>query len=223
GAAGTSAGLASQPEVDNAITALVDAVDGRLPESWSASVQRAARSRAGEVPAALADALRLAVPRHPAVPLRWRLVAAWQWLLLLLAVAAVAWAVVLGVTHGSHELRHLLGPNALREPTSPGDVVLTVWLPVLAVVLLLLGWLTSAACRNMGVAAVDRDRERAGIVMREHVAAVARGLVLAPVGREIAVYERFRRELSVARGGTPVAYGEFPVAYGNADRGDQSV
>jgi hypothetical protein len=37
-------------------------------------------------------------------------------------------------------------------------------------------------------------------VMREQVAAVARGLVLAPVGQEIAVYQRFRRELAVARG-----------------------
>jgi hypothetical protein len=36
--------------------------------------------------------------------------------------------------------------------------------------------------------------------MRERVAGVARDLVLLAAGREIAQYERFRRELAVAAG-----------------------
>jgi energy-coupling factor transporter ATP-binding protein EcfA2 len=181
-------GLAPQSEVDNAITAFADAAGGRLPEPWPASVRRAARSRADKVPPALADAVRQADPGKPATPLRWRLVAAWHWLLLALAAAALIWMVVIAAAHGP------------GKPALLGDLSLIPWLAVLAVALLVLGWLTSIGCQNMAVLAADRERERAEHAMRVQVAAVARELVLAPVGWEIATYERFRRELAAARG-----------------------
>jgi energy-coupling factor transporter ATP-binding protein EcfA2 len=188
GREGTATGLAPQSEVDNAITAFTDAMGDRLPEPWPASVRRAARSRADKVPPALAGAVRLADSGEPTVPLRWRLVAAWQWLLLVLAAAALIWMVVIAAANGPHQ-------SALL-----GDLSLIPWLAVLAVALLLLGWLTSVGCQNIAVLAADRERVRAEHVMRERTAAVARELVFAPVGREIATYERFRRELAAAGG-----------------------
>jgi hypothetical protein len=185
---GAMAGLAPQSEVDNAINALADAVGGRLPEPWPAAVRRAARSRADEVPPALADAVRLGDPGPEAAPLRWRLIAVWQWALLVLAVVALIWIAVVAAAHG---------PN---RPALVSDLSLLPWLAVLAVALLLLGALTSVGCQNMAANAADRERERAERAMREQVEVVARGLVLAPVGHEMGTYERFRRELAVARG-----------------------
>jgi hypothetical protein len=186
--AGPAVGLAPQSEVDNAITAFADTVGGRLPEPWPAAVRHAARSCADKVPPALAGAVRQALPGQPAAPRWWRLIAAWQWLLVVLAAAAAIWAVVIGVAHGP------------RKPVLLGDLSLVPWLVVLAVAMLLLGWLTSVWCRNTAVLAAERERDRAEHAMREQVAVVTRDQVLAPVGQEIATYERFRSELAVARG-----------------------
>jgi GTP-binding protein EngB required for normal cell division len=196
--AGPTVGLAPQSEVDNAITAFADTVGGRLPEPWPAAVRRAARSRADKVPPALVDAVRQAVPGQPAAPRWWRLIAAWQWLLVVLTAAAAIWAVVIGVAHGP------------RKPVLLGDLSLVPWLVVLAVAMLLLGWLTSVWCRNTAVLAAERERDRAEHAMREQVAAVARDQVLAPVGQEIATYERFRGKLAVARGSA--GQGDRPLA-----------
>ena len=57
-----AAGHASQSEVDNAINAFADKVTVGLPEPWSTSLRAAARSNAGQVPRALAGAVREAVP-----------------------------------------------------------------------------------------------------------------------------------------------------------------
>jgi GTP-binding protein EngB required for normal cell division len=183
-------GEAQQSEVDNAITAFADAVAGKLPAPWPASVRYAARTHAAEVPAALAAAVRAAVPPRPSVPAWWTAIAAGQWLLTVLAAAAVIWAIVIGVAHGGQPKSTLLG-----------DVSLIPWLIVMAAALLLLGWLTASGCRNIAVLAADHERTRAERETRAGVAAVARDLVLAPAGAEIGEYERYRRELAVARGG----------------------
>jgi GTP-binding protein EngB required for normal cell division len=186
----TGAGQAQQSEVDNAITSFADAVGGGLPEPWSATLREAARSNAATVPSALAGAVSGAVIGEGAkVPLWWRLITAWQWLLTVLAVAGLAWAVVIAVAHGGRERSTLLG-----------DMSLIPWLVVLAAAMLLLGFLTSAGCQNMVLLAAERERERAERAMRERVAVVARDLVLVPAGREIAQYETFRKELAVAQG-----------------------
>ena len=188
-ARGAPAGQAAQSEVDNAITAFADVVGDGLPEPWSTSLREAARANAGQVPRALADAVRRAVPGRSAVPAWWRLITAWQWLLTVLAAGGVVWAVVIAVAHGGRERSTLLG-----------DVSLIPWLLIMAAALLLLGFLTAAGSQNVSVLAAERERQRAEQAMREQVAAAARDLVLVPVGQEIAQYERYRRELAVAGG-----------------------
>jgi GTP-binding protein EngB required for normal cell division len=189
-ASGIQAGQAQQSEVDNAITAFADAVGGGLPDPWATSLRDAARHNADLVPFALADAVRQAVPAgKPRVPAWWRLITVWQWLLTVLAVAGLVWAVVIAVAHGGKQQSTLLG-----------DVSLIPWLVIMAAAMLLLGFLTASSCRNMALLAADRERQRAEQAMRERVAAATRDLVLAAVGREIAQYERFRQELAVAAG-----------------------
>ena len=190
-AVGAQAGQAQQSEVDNAITALADSVGGDLPDPWATTVRAAARSNAARVPSALAEAVRQAVPAGESarVPVWWRLITAWQWLLSGLAVAGVVWAVVIAVGHGGKERSTLLG-----------DTSLIPWLLVMAAAVLLLGFLTAAGCQNMALLAAERERERAARAMHERVADVARDLVLAPLGREIAQYERYRQDLAVAAG-----------------------
>jgi GTP-binding protein EngB required for normal cell division len=184
-----AAGQAPQSEVDNAITAFADAVGEGLPEPWDTSLRDAARENAGRVPGALADAVRRAVPGGSAVPAWWRLISAWQWLLTVLAIGGIGWAVVIAVAHGGRERSTLLG-----------DVSLIPWLLVMAAALLLLGYLTAAGCQNISLLAAEREREHAEQAMREQVASVARDLVLVPVGQEITQYERYRIELAVVEG-----------------------
>lgn len=185
--AASAAGHASQSEVDNAINAFADRVTDGLPEPWSTSLRAAARSNAGQVPRALADAVRDAAPGSAPVPVWWRLITVWQWLLTVLAAGGVVWAVVIAVAHGGREKSTLLG-----------DVSLIPWLLVMAAALLLLGFLTASGCRNMAVLAAERERQHAEEAMRAGIAAAARDTVLAPVGAEIAQYERFRKDLAVA-------------------------
>jgi energy-coupling factor transporter ATP-binding protein EcfA2 len=189
---------APQSEVDNAITAFADAVGGELPAPWAASLRDAARCNASMVPAALADAVHQAEhtrwqkPAGPGgrrVPVWWRLITAWQWLLTVLAVGAAGWAVVIAVAHGGHQKSTLLG-----------DVSLIPWLLIMAAAMLLLGFLTASGCKNMVLLAAERERESAEQAMRERVVAVTRDLVLDATGREIGQYERFRVELAVAAG-----------------------
>jgi GTP-binding protein EngB required for normal cell division len=186
-------GQASQSEVDNAITAFSDAVGDGLPEPWATSLRDAARANAAQVPWALADAVRRAVPGRSAVPFWWRLITAWQWLLTVLAAGGVVWAVVIAVAHRGRE-----------QVTLIGDVSLIPWLLVMAAAMLLLGYLTAAGCRNIAVLAAERERTRAEQAIRAEVAAATRELLLVPVGQEIAQYERYRRELVLA-GGSPGA------------------
>jgi hypothetical protein len=78
---------------------------------------------------------------------------------------------------------------------------LVPWLAVMVVALLLLGWLIESWCQNMVVLAADREREQANQAIMARIAAVTSDLVLAPAGRELADYERFRAELAFARDG----------------------
>jgi hypothetical protein len=185
---GVTAGTAQQSEVDNAITRFADAIGGQLPDPWARSLREAARSKAPQVPGVLAAAVRDGVPPRDSVPAWWRLIGAWQWLLVLLAVAGVAWSVVIAVGHG------VKGSSALLSDTS-----LIPWLLIMSVAVLVLGWLTASGCRNMALAAAEREQARAADGMRERVTSVARDLVITPVGREIADYERFRAALSRAQ------------------------
>jgi hypothetical protein len=90
--------------------------------------------------------------------------------------------------HGSHKSSSLISATSLVP-----------WLAVMVVALLLLGWLIESWCQNMVVLAADREREQANQTILNRVAAATSDLVLAPAGRELADYERFRAELAAAR------------------------
>ena len=183
-----AAGQAQQSEVDNAITAFADSVGGALPVPWAGSVREAARSNAPLVPTALADAVRgVAAAGDPSPPAWWRVVALWQWLLTVVAAVAVVAAVVIAVDRATGHDQGVIGEASLIP-----------WLLALAAAVLVLGYLTAVGCRNMTVAAADREREAAERSMRDRVSDTTRDLVLAPTGAEITQYERFRQELAVA-------------------------
>jgi GTP-binding protein EngB required for normal cell division len=182
---------AQRSEIDNAITVFATEVGGPLPEPWSRTVLAAARSRADEAQAALGAAVAQGLPRRDKVTSWWRMIALAQWLLMLLMLAGLAWIALIlafGESHAAH-----------KPPSVISDVSLAPWLGVMVVALLLLGWLIASWCHNMVVLAADREREEAVREILGRVSAVASLLVLAPVGRELADYERFRTQLAAAR------------------------
>jgi GTP-binding protein EngB required for normal cell division len=181
---------AQRPDIDNAITVFADEVGGSLPEPWSRTVRAAARSRANEAQAALGAAVARGLPPRDKVTGWWRLIALAQWLLVLLSLAGLVW-IVLILSHGSHKSSSLVS-----------DTSLVPWLAVMVVALLLLGWLIESWCQNMVVLAADREREQANQVIMSGITAVTSDLVLAPTGRELADYERFRAALATARART---------------------
>jgi energy-coupling factor transporter ATP-binding protein EcfA2 len=188
GAAAEAAGQAQQSEVDNAITAFADSVGGALPAPWAGSLREAARSGAPQVPRALADAVRgVAATARPQPPAWWRLVTLWQWLLTVLAVFSIGFAVAIAIDRATGHRQGVISEASLIP-----------WLVALAAALLVLGLLTAVGCKNMTVAAGQREQEAAETAMRDRVSAVTRDLVLVPTGREITQYEKFRRELAAA-------------------------
>ena len=193
--AGDSADVAAQrSDIDNAITVFADEVGGSLPEPWSRTVRAAARSRANEAQAALGAAVAQGLPPRDKVTGWWRLIALAQWLLMLLTLAGLVWIALILALHGSHKSSSLVSA-----------ISLVPWLGVMVVALLLLGWLIESWCQNMVVLAADREREQANQVILSRIAAVTSDLVLAPAGRELADYERFRAELAAARDGAHAA------------------
>jgi GTP-binding protein EngB required for normal cell division len=178
-------------DIDNAVTAFADEIGGSLPEPWSRTVRAAARSRANEAQAALGAAVMKGMPPRDKVTGWWRLIALAQWLLMALAAAGVVWIVLILATNGKHKSSLI------------SDASLAPWLGVMVVALLLLGWLIASWCQNMVVLAADREREQASRAIMSRIAGVTSELVLAPAGRELAEYERFRTELAAARRPNP--------------------
>ena len=185
-------GQAQQSEVDNAITAFAGAVGGQLPEPWATGLRSAARYNAGQVPQALADAVRGTAAGWSGPPAWWRLVTAWQWLLTLLAAAGIALSAVIAVVRAAGHRHGWIS-----------DVSLIPWLLLMAVAMLVLGYVTALSCRSLATSAAERERESGEQAMTARVAVVTRDLVLAAAGDEIAQYERFRGELAVAAGQRP--------------------
>jgi GTP-binding protein EngB required for normal cell division len=194
--AGDSADIAQaqRSDIDNAITVFADEVGGSLPEPWSRTVRAAARSRANEAQSALGAAVAQGLPSRDKVTTWWRLIALVQWLLMLLTLAGLVWIVLILSLHGSHKSSSLIS-----------DTSLVPWLGVMVIALLLLGGLIESWCQNMVVLAADREREQANQAIMSRIAAVTSDLVLAPTGRELADYERFRAELAAARDGAHAA------------------
>jgi energy-coupling factor transporter ATP-binding protein EcfA2 len=191
---GVSAGPAGaqQADVDNAITVLSDKAGEHLPEPWPATVRGAARSRATEIPSALGAAIADALPAENTVEPWWRLVAAWQGILLGVAVAGVAWLALLTILGGFGLAPD--GPSLLR------DLSLIPWVFIMVAAVLGLGWLTANGCMTLVAREAVREREQVEEKMRAGIAEVAQRLVIAPVEQEFSEYARFRDELAVARG-----------------------
>ncbi|HTU72510.1 MAG TPA: GTP-binding protein [Trebonia sp.] len=176
---------AQESEVDNAITRFADAIGGQAPAVWARALREAARSQAPQIPGALASAIREGIPDRASVPGWWRLIALWQWLLIMLAVIGVVWSAVIAIGH-----------EARGGSTLVSDISLIPWLLIMAAAVLLLGWLTASGCHNMALAAAEREQSRSAGDMRDRVARVAQAMVLAPTGSEIVEYERFRIALT---------------------------
>jgi hypothetical protein len=190
GAASGSIG-AQQPEIDNAITTVAEEAGRGLPEAWQASIRTAARSRTHEIPAALGAAIAESLPAENNVAPWWRVVAAWQGLLAGAAAVCVAWLlaiIAVGVFHASSHAPSLLS-----------DVGLLPWVVLIAVAVLLLGWLTANGCMGAVAHEADEEREQAEQKMHTAIAGVAQQTVLAPIERELSEFARFRDELAIAR------------------------
>jgi GTP-binding protein EngB required for normal cell division len=190
---GVAAGPAGAhgPEIDNAITALADDAGAGLPAPWPATVRAAARSGVADIPAGLGAAIARALPEDNSVVPWWRLVAAWQGLLLGVAAAGLAWIGVLLAVGVFHASRHA----ALMF----SDVTLLPWVALMVAAVLLLGWLTATGCMTLVLRAAEREREQAEQSMRAGTAGVARQMVVTPVEQELATYAGFCDELALAR------------------------
>ena len=180
-----------QAEIDSAITAFAEAVGETLPDPWPRTVRAAARSRAGEVSGALSAAISESMPAGARIPTWWRLVSAWQWLLVAMVVAGIGWMgviLVVGVFHAA----------GAHPPALIGSVALLPWLAAMVVALLLLGWLTASGSQNAVMLSSDREREQMASVMRSRIDAVARDIVVIPTGAELTEYARFCTGLTAA-------------------------
>jgi GTP-binding protein EngB required for normal cell division len=182
---------AQQSEVDSAITVFADAVSQGLPDPWPRTVRAAARSQGGSISGALSSAISESVPGATRIPGWWRLVCAWQWLLVALVIAGIGWMGVLLVVG----VFHAMGQH---PPELLGSVALIPWVAAMIVAFLLLGWLTATGSQNAVTLASDREREQIAAAMRSRIDAVARDLVVIPAGTELTTYTEFCTGLTAA-------------------------
>ncbi len=178
---------AQRADIDNTLSALAGDICTSLPEAWARTVRAAARSRAEEIPAALAATLKESIPAINRIPGWWRLVRVWQWVLVAVVLAELAWfgaVVAVGLMH-------------LRRESSPllDDPTLLTWIGLMTLAILLLGWLTSSWCQNIVTLAAERRRDHITELIRSRVADVAQDKVLMPIHQELSEYTRFCAEL----------------------------
>src|SRR6201999_3250286 len=158
------------------------------------TVRTAARSQNSAISGALSSAVSESVPAADRIPGWWRLVCAWQWLLVALVIAGIGWMGVLlvaGVFHAAGQ----------HPPELLGSVALIPWVAAMVVAFLLLGWLTATGSQNAVTLAFDREREQIAAAMRARIDAGARDLVVIPAGTELLEYARFCTELTAATRG----------------------
>jgi GTP-binding protein EngB required for normal cell division len=182
-----------QAEIDNALTAVADTVGPPLPAPWSRTVRSAARSAAKDIPGALGTAMGESLPVENEITGWWRLIGAWQGLLLGCVIVGLAWVGVIVAFGMFHAAGHV--PSRLFD-----DVSLLPWIGLMIVAILLLGWLTASGCMNLVRVAAEREQDRVAAAMRSRMAVVARDMVVMPIEQELFEYERFTEELRVAAG-----------------------
>ncbi|GII67158.1 hypothetical protein Skr01_72430 [Sphaerisporangium krabiense] len=188
----TAASVSAQPaEVENAVQALADGLTSGMPEAWRNGVRDAARSQLHRLPKVLSEELAEAAPRLDRVPGWWRLTRIWQYLLVALFAAGLAWAAAI-LVYGVFKLG--------RAPSETlGDVALLPWIGVMLVSVLGLGLLSAVAGRNFVVLGAGNERERLEREMRRRTAAVSKEMVIKPVEQELTRYNEFFAALSSVR------------------------
>ncbi|GAA4196747.1 GTPase [Microbispora amethystogenes] len=184
--------VTAQPaEVDNAVTALSDGLTAGMPEQWRDGVREAARSRSAEVPGALSAELAEVAPPLDRVPGWWWLLKIWQYLLVVMFAAGVAWAGAI-LAYGVFK--------AGRPPAEVlGDVALLPWVGLMMISVLGLGLFSAMASRNFVVLGAGRERDRLERDMRRRVDLLAQDMVVQPVERELNRYNDFFGAMAATR------------------------
>lgn len=183
---------AQQGDVDNALQGVTEGLSQELPTHWGRSVRTAARAHATEIPEALGESLKYALPTFNVVPRWWWLVKTWQYFLVLVAVLSIVWIGFL-VAYG---LLGLGGDN----PGLIGEAGLIPYVAVLVVCTLGMGWLTASACRNLVALSSAKHGDRMEHHMRMGIERVAYEKVIEPIEDDLQVYARFRENVDVALG-----------------------
>lgn len=183
---------AQEAEVENAVSRAASAAAVGLPEPWRASVHRAALDRVGGLLPALGSAMHEVVPQVLDVPVWWRTVRAFQWLLAAGVVAGLLWVgayLALGVFEVA-EVGHplLVSPNLL-----PYQLALASGCAVLGILLML-------SARPAAARGGRRRGELADAQIRTRAEAIAKRELFGPLEDELSRYTRFRDTFVAARG-----------------------
>ncbi|MEU4829399.1 GTP-binding protein [Streptosporangium sp. NPDC023615] len=190
----TGGAVSAQPaEVEAAVQALADGLTSGMHEAWQNGVRDAARSRMTQLPQVLSEELSEVAPRLDRVPGWWRLLLVWQYLLVVLFVAGLAW-VGTALAYGVFELGT---PPEWLEVFA--DAASLPWVGLMIVSVLGLGALTALASRNFVVLGAGNERDVLEREMRRRVAGVAETMVIEPVERELTRYNEFYSALRSLR------------------------
>ncbi|MBB4920220.1 YfjP family GTPase [Streptosporangium saharense] len=185
---------AQAAEVDNAVRALSDGLTAGMHEAWQNGIREAARSNSAELPQLLSGELTEIAPRLDRVPAWWRLLLVWQYFLVLLFLAGIAWLGT-ALAYGVFEMGTL--PPGLEVF---GETASLPWVGLMVLSVLGLGLLTAVASRNFVMLGAGNERDRLEREMRRRVGAVASTTVIEPVERELARYNEFYSALRGVRG-----------------------
>src|SRR6266498_2427452 len=166
---------------------------GKLWEELRSVTAGPSGGQQAEIDNALAAAMGESLPVENEITGWWRLIGAWQGLLLGCVIVGLAWVGVIVAFGVFHAAGHV--PSRLFD-----DVSLLPWIGLMIVAILLLGWLTASGCMNLVRVAAEREQERVAVAMRSRMAVVARDMVVMPIEQELFEYERFTEELRVAAG-----------------------
>lgn len=170
---------ASRAAVDEAVRAVAaEAVVG-LPAPWAQAVREAARRGGRTLPEALDAAVERTAPDEPLRPRWWSVVGTAQWLLALLATAALVCGIVTAA-------------GALRLPWWPS--------PVLMVVGGMGGPLLTRASRFAARGPARRHGQAAERRMGDAAADCGRARVLEPLAAELLRYREVREQYGVLAG-----------------------
>lgn len=191
----TGGSVSAQPaEVDTAVQAFADGLASGMHEAWEKGIRDAARSRSAQLPQVLSEELSEVAPRLDRVPGWWRVLLAWQYLLVLLFGAGLAWigaALVYGVFGAGG------APTALEVFA---DTASLPWVGLMTLSVLGLGLLTATASRNLVVLGAGNERDALEREMRRRVAGTAESMVIEPVERELSRYNEFHSATRGLRG-----------------------